>query len=119
MQRKSRTFLTYRYTSSMFYSAPRTKKKYVEDATRQDAIDFMTYCYEQSLGSRTVYDKVVTVLQLFKKHGRSGLMEKGDWPKYVDAIRPMYEPEELNAMFSVATEDEVGLAQVHPRFRFA
>ena len=52
----------------------------------------MTYCYELGLGARTVYDKVVTVLQLFKKHGRTGLMEKGDWPKYVDAIRPIYEP---------------------------
>lgn len=108
MQRKSRTYLTYRYTLDVLLRAS-YKKKYVEDATRQDAIDFMTYCYEQSLGPRTVYDKVVTVLQLFKKHGRSGLMEKGDWPKYVDAIRPMYEPEELNAMFSVATEDESDL----------
>jgi integrase/recombinase XerD len=108
MQRKSRTFLTYRYTLDVLLRAS-YKKKYVEDATRQDAIDFMTYCYEQGLGSRTVYDKVVTVLQLFKKHGRSGLMEKGDWPKYVDAIRPMYEPEELTAMFSVATEDESDL----------
>jgi integrase/recombinase XerD len=108
MQRKSRTFLTYRYTLDVLLRAS-YRKKYVEDATRQDAIDFMTYCYEQGLGSRTVYDKVVTVLQLFKKHGRSGLMEKGDWPKYVDAIRPMYEPEELTAMFAVATEDESDL----------
>jgi integrase len=72
-------------------------------------LDFMTYCYEQKLGARTVYDKVVTVLQLFKKHGRTGLMEKGDWPKYVDAIRPIYEPEELTAMFKVTTEDEADM----------
>ena len=108
MQRKSRTFLTYRYTLDVLLRAS-YRKKYVEDATRQDAIDFMTYCYEQGLGARTVYDKVVTVLQLFKKHGRAGLMEKGDWPKYVDAIRPMYESEELTAMFGVATEDEQDL----------
>ncbi len=108
MQRKSRTFLTYRYTLDVLLRAS-YKKKYVEDANRQDAIDFMTYCYEQGLGARTVYDKVVTVLQLFKKHGRAGLMEKGDWPKYIDAIRPMYEPEELTAMFGVASEDEQDL----------
>ena len=108
MQRQSRTFLTYRYTLDVLLRAS-YKKKHVEDATRQDAIDFMTYCYEQGLGPRTVYDKVVTVLQLFKKHGRSGLMEKGDWPKYVDTIRPIYEPEELTAMFVVATEDESDL----------
>ena len=61
------------------------------------------------MGARTVYDKVVTVLQLFKKHGRSGLMEKGDWPNYVDTIRPVYEPEELVAMFRAATDDEATL----------
>jgi hypothetical protein len=76
----------------------RLQKKYVEDATRDDVLDFMTYCYEQGLGARTVYDKVVTVLQLFKSDGRSGLMEKGDWPNYVDTIRPVYEPEDLVAM---------------------
>jgi integrase/recombinase XerD len=108
MQRKPRTHLTYRYTLDTLLRAA-YKKKYVEDATRDDVLDFMTRCYELGLGARTVYDKVVTVLQLFKKHGRTGLMEKGDWPKYVDAIRPIYEPEELIAMFNVATEDEADL----------
>lgn len=108
MQRKPRTHMTYRYTLDTLLRAA-YKKKYVEDATREDVLDFMTYCYELGLGARTVYDKVVTVLQLFKKHGRTGLMEKGDWPKYVDAIRPIYEPEELIAMFNVATEDEADL----------
>jgi integrase/recombinase XerD len=108
MQRKPRTHLTYRYTLDTLLRAA-YKKKHVEDATRDDVLDFMTYCYELGLGARTVYDKVVTVLQLFKKHGRTGLMEKGDWPKYVDAIRPIYEPEELIAMFNQATEDESDL----------
>jgi integrase/recombinase XerD len=108
MQRKPRTHLTYRYTLDTLLRTS-YKKKYVEDATRDDVLDFMTYCYEQGLGARTVYDKVVTVLQLLKKHGRSGLMEKGDWPNYVDTIRPIYEPEELHAMFKVATDDEATL----------
>ncbi|MGO9495085.1 MAG: tyrosine-type recombinase/integrase [Terracidiphilus sp.] len=108
MQRKPRTHLTYRYTLDVLLRAS-FKKKYVEDATRDDVLDFMTHCYEQRLGARTVYDKVVTVLQLFKRHGRSGLMEKGDWPNYVDTIRPIYEPEELGAMFKAATEDEATL----------
>jgi integrase/recombinase XerD len=108
MQRKHRTWLTYRYTLDTLLRAA-YKKKFVEDATRDDVLDFMTFCYEKKLGARTVYDKVVTVLQLFKKHGRSGLMERGDWPNYVDTIRPIYEPEELHAMFKVATEDEADL----------
>ena len=108
MQRKKRTFLTYRYTLDVLLRAS-YKKKYAEDATRQDAIDFMTYCYEQGLGARTVYDKLVTVLQLFKRLGREKLLEKGDWPSFVDTIRPIYEPEEIMAMFKVATEDEADM----------
>ena len=108
MQRKKRTYLTYRYTLDVLLRAS-YKRKYAEDATRQDALDFMTYCYEQGLGARTVYDKIVTVLQLFKRHGREKLMEKGDWPSYVDTIRPIYEPEELTAMFKVASEDEADM----------
>ena len=108
MQRKARTHLTYRYTLDTLLRKS-YKKKFVEDASRDDVLDFMTYCYEQGLGARTVYDKVVTVLQLFKRHGRSGLMEKGDWPNYVDTIRPVYEPEELQGMFKAATQDEATL----------
>lgn len=106
--RKPRTYLTYRFTLDTLLRAA-YKKKYVEDATRQDVLDFMTYCYEQGLGKRTVYDKVVTVLQLFKRHGRKGLIERGDWPNYVETIRPVYEPEELQAMFRACSEDEATL----------
>jgi len=108
MQCKKRTWLTYRYTLDVLLRAS-YKKKFAEDASRQDALDFMTHCYELGLGARTVYDKLVTVLQLFKRHGREKLLEKGDWPTYVDTIRPIYEPEELTAMFNVATEDEADM----------
>ena len=66
MQRKARTHLTYRYTLDTLLRKS-YKKKFVEDASRDDVLDFMTYCYEQGLGARTVYEKVVTVLQLFKQ----------------------------------------------------
>jgi integrase/recombinase XerD len=108
VHRKHRTWLTYRFTLDTLLRAS-FKKKYAEDATRQDVVDFMTYCYEQGLGARTVYDKTVTVLQLFKRHGKTGLMERGDWPRYVDTIRPVYEPEELIAMFRVCSEDQATL----------
>jgi integrase/recombinase XerD len=49
------------------------------------------------------------VLQLFKRYGKAGLMERGDWPKYVDTTRPIYEPEELTAMFRSSSRDEADL----------
>ncbi|MGA2049261.1 MAG: hypothetical protein ABSG96_16300 [Terracidiphilus sp.] len=55
---------------------------------------------------RTVYDRLVTVLQLFKRHGLKGLVERSDWPSYVETIRPIYEPEEIAAMLRHADRDE-------------
>jgi hypothetical protein len=42
MQRKARTWLTYRYTLDTLLRAS-YKRKFVEDATRDDVLDFMTY----------------------------------------------------------------------------
>lgn len=108
--RKSRTYLTYRYTLDVllreFY-----RKPYVDQVTREDMLQFMTDCYKRGLGQRTVYDKLVVVMQLFKRYGKSGLLEANDWPDYVETIRPIYEAEELHAMFKVASESEATLVK--------
>jgi integrase len=106
--RKKRTFLTYRYTLGTLLRAA-YQKTYMDEVKRQDIIDFMTYCYKQGLGNRTVYDKLVVVLQLFKRHGKTRLIEKNDWPEYVETIRPIYEAEELEAMFAAANENQATL----------
>jgi hypothetical protein len=49
------------------------------------------------------------VLQLFKRYGKGGLLESNDWPDYVETIRPIYEAEELEAIFRVASENEATL----------
>jgi integrase/recombinase XerD len=46
-------------------------KEYVDQVERLDILNFMTDCYKQGLGSRTAYDKLVVVLQLFKRHGKT------------------------------------------------
>jgi len=73
---------------------------------RQDILNFMTDCYKKGLGSRTVYDKLVVVLQLFKRHGKTKLIESNDWPDYVDTIRPIYEADEIGTMLEHANQDE-------------
>jgi integrase/recombinase XerD len=81
-------------------------KEYVDQVDRQDILNFMTDCYKQALGSRTVYDKLVVVLQLFKRHGKTKLIESNDWPDYVDTIRPIYEADEIGTMLEHADQDE-------------
>jgi integrase/recombinase XerD len=103
--RSPRTYLTYRYTLETLFRQSCTAK-YVEDISRDDILQFMTYCYSQGLGHRTVYDKLVVVLQMFKRYDRTKLIQPSDWPNYVEKIRVIYEPEEIQTMLRHADEDE-------------
>ena len=68
--RSLRTYRTYRYTLDTLLRQSYAKD-YVDQVERQDILNFMTDCYKQGLGCRTVYDKLVVVLQLFKRHGKT------------------------------------------------
>lgn len=69
-------------------------------------LKFMTDCYKLGLGARTVYDKLVVALQMFKHFGVTKLLRPSDWPNYVETIRPIYEAEEIRLMFQHAEEIE-------------
>jgi integrase len=97
--------LTYRYTLDTLLRESYSKTN-VDDVTRDDILAFMEHCYERGLGSRTVYDKLVVVLQFFKRHGRTALIESDDWPGYVETIRPIYEAEEIETMLANADPTE-------------
>lgn len=103
--RSERTYLTYRYTLDTLLRQSYTKT-YVEEVTREDVLKFMTDCFKRNLGNRTVYGKVVVVLQMFKRYGKTKLLEASDWPDYVEKIRPIYEPEEITGLLRHATSDE-------------
>lgn len=103
--RSERTYKSYRYTVGTLLRTSYTKP-YVDAVTREDILKFTSFCYDRGLQARTVYDKLVVVLQFFKRNGKSHLIESSDWPKYVETIRPIYEPEELEGMFRVATGRE-------------
>ncbi len=68
--RAERTYLTYRYTLDTLLRESCTTP-YVEDVSREDIVKFMTDCYKRGLGGRTVYDKLVVVLQMFKRYGKT------------------------------------------------
>jgi integrase len=103
--RKERTYVTYRYTLDKLLRVW-CRRSFVDQITRDDILQFMTDCYKHGLGKRTVYDKLVVVLQLFKRYGKIKLIESTDWPEYVDTIRPIYEAEEIEAMLKHADQDE-------------
>ena len=103
--RKQRTYLTYRYTLDKLLKQS-YQRSFVDQVTREDILQFMTDCYKRGLGKRTVYDKLVVVLQLFKRNGKTKLIEPTDWPDYDEIIRPIYEAEEIAAMLKHADQNE-------------
>ena len=115
--RKQRTYVTYRYTLDKLLKQW-CRRSFVDQITREDILQFMTDCYKHGLGKRTVYDKLVVVLQLFKRYGKIKLIEPSDWPHYVETIRPIYEAEEIAAMLEHADQDEADISQVPARFWF-
>lgn len=103
--RADRTNLTYRYILDVLLRQS-CATPFVEDISREDILKFITACYKLGLSGRTVYDKLVVVLQMFKRYGRTKLIEKNDWPDYVEKIRPIYEPEEIQTLLRNADTDE-------------
>jgi integrase len=102
--RSPRTYLTYRPTLKLLRAS--YTKQYVDQVERADILKFITDCYRRNLGHRTVYDKLVVVLQFFKRQGKAKLIEASDWPDYVETIRPIYEPEEIATLLGHASANE-------------
>ena len=103
--RSLRNYITYRPTLNTLFRNSYTKT-YVDEVTHEDILKFTGDCFDQGLVARTVYDRLVTVLKLFKRHGLKGLVERSDWPSLVESIRPIYEPEEIAAMLRHEDQDE-------------
>ncbi len=70
---------------------------------REDVLAFIRKLYE--LGG-TAYNRAVIVPQLLKANRITKLLHNRDWPEYVEPIRPMYEDEEIQALFKACDADE-------------
>jgi integrase len=104
----NRSHSTYRSYSNTLGNLLRKSctKVYVRETERDEILKFMTDCYKAGLAARTVYDKVVVALQMFKHFGVTNLLRPSDWPNYVETIRPIYVAEEILLMFQHAEEIE-------------
>jgi integrase/recombinase XerD len=103
-QREPKTYTAYKYCLELF--AANCTKTYIQDVKREDVLAFIRKLYELGCGPRTAYNRAAIVAQLLKANGILGLLHKRDWPKFVDPIRPIYEPEELRAILAACNEAE-------------
>jgi len=103
-QREPKTYTAYKYCLELFLA--NCSKTYLLDVTREDLLGFIRKLYAMGCGPRTAYNRAAIVAQLLKVNGIQGLLHKRDWPKYVDPIRPVYEPEELKPLFAACKPEE-------------
>jgi len=103
-QREPKTYMAYKHCLEVF--ASNCAKRYVQDVKREDLLAFIRKLYELSCGPRTAYNRAVIVSQLLKANGITKLLRNRDWPEYVEPIRPIYEPDEIQALFKACDEDE-------------
>lgn len=66
----------------------------------------MRHLYSIGNEARTVFNRMGIVEQLLRLHGITGLLKRGDKPKYVANVREMYQPEDLQALFKACDPDE-------------
>ena len=103
-QREVTTYSAYKLHLRLFEA--NCTKTYIQDVTRDDLLAFIRKVYELGCGSRTARNRVTTIVQLLKANGIQGLLRKRDWPKFVDPLRPIYEPEELKALLAACHDRE-------------
>ncbi len=103
-QREPKTYMAYRHCLELFSS--NCAKRFVLDVKREDVLAFIRKLYELGCGPRTAYNRAVIVSQLLKNNGITKFLSNRDWPEYVEPIRPIYEPEEIQALFKACDERE-------------
>lgn len=104
-QRSLRTFRTYRVALRNYFLNC-YHKIYLDEVAREDLLRFSNFCFDRGLEACSVSDKLITVATFLKWSGLPRLLERSDWPKYTDTIRPVYEPEEIQAMLQEANSTE-------------
>jgi len=102
--RSLRTFRTYRPILNTFGAF--CSRKYIDEITREDLMDFATACLKDGQKGKSVYNKLVVIAQLLKQHGRAKILNTSDWPSFVETVRPIYEDEELTKLFKASTWEE-------------
>ncbi len=110
-----RTFRAYRRQLAWFRE--RTKKRYVSELDRSDAMMMFALGRQERMKGRafnqkTINKRVIIMLNAMRSQGAVIELRKGDWPKTVDKKVEMYQPEELKKFFDACDPEERIIFQV-------
>jgi integrase/recombinase XerD len=79
----------------------------LEEIDRKDLLKFSAFLRdEKNQSPRSVHNKFENVMTFLKAQGIRGLVDKNDWPRFVEEEPEVYEREELDKLFNACSPEE-------------
>jgi len=95
------------YSTALEYFTESCKKMNLEEIERGDLLKFSAFLRDEKQQSpRSVYNKFENVMTFLKSQGIRGLVDKNDWPRFVEEEPEVYERAELDQLFKACNAEE-------------
>jgi integrase/recombinase XerD len=95
------------YSKALGYFTESCKKMNLEEIERGDLLKFSAFLRDEKKQSpRSVYNKFENVMTFLKSQKIRGLVDKNDWPRFVEEEPEVYEREELDKLFKACNAEE-------------
>ena len=95
------------YTTALNYFTQSCPKLYLQDIERKDLLKFCAFLRDdKEQAPRSVYNKFENLMTFLKASGIRGLVNKNDWPRFVEEEPEVYEKEELDSLFANCNVEE-------------
>lgn len=103
LQRAPKTYKQYR--TALAYFEEVAGELGMNQVGRHTLLSYRQFLTEtKRLSARTVHTKMEIVVQLFKANAITGLLRRGDWPRYVERVPQAHSPAELQRFFAACDE---------------
>lgn len=106
-ERAKATLAQYRRVLTQFQNS--CPKRFVEDVTRDDVLDFMAELKGRGDCAVTVRNRAVIVMSFLRSCGVEKLLARTDWPRTMSADVQVYSRSELQQFFAACDMDEFDL----------
>jgi integrase/recombinase XerD len=94
------------YSADLAWFEKITKKHYVDQLGRSDAMTLFAAGRDEDLNQKTINKRVIVMLQAMRRAGAHIQLHKGDWPRTVDKRVEIYESEEITKFFKACDAEE-------------
>jgi integrase/recombinase XerD len=95
------------YSKALAYFTESCHKMNLQELERGDLLKFSAFLRDEKKQSpRSCWNKFANVMSFLKANGIRGLLNKNDWPRFVEEEPEVYEREELDKLFKTCDAEE-------------